>query len=85
MENVKPKDLPETFARNLAAARKHAGLSQRALAVKVQTAASSINKWETGKASPTLTSIVALAEALECPPEMLLTGVGEEYFSAASA
>lgn len=82
---MKPEELPEIFSRNLRAARLRSGKSQRALASEIGCAASSINEWETGKASPTLTSVVKLAAALEVPPELLLTGVGGEILSSVSA
>lgn len=85
METVKPDQLPEVFARNLVAARKRSGLSQRALANEIGASPNSVVEWEKGKSSPTLTSVVKLAKALEIPPEALLTEIGEEILTAVPA
>ncbi|ODA28047.1 helix-turn-helix domain-containing protein [Planctopirus hydrillae] len=85
METVKPNELPEVFCKNLKAARMRAGLSQRALAGLIGSSPNSVVEWENGKASPSLTTVVRLAEALKLSPEMLLTNFGSEMLQPISA
>lgn len=82
---MKADQLPEVFARNLRSARIRQGMSQRALATAIGASANSVVLWETGKSSPTLTSIVKLSQALSIPPEALLSEVGLELLASVSA
>lgn len=57
-----------TLARNIAAARKAQGLTQRELAAKVNGVDSlAVSRWERGKAVPTPANFEALSEALSQP------------------
>jgi len=85
MDDMKAAELPAIFQRNLKAVRQLRGLSQDSLAEKLQMSRISINRWEKGIQSPTLDTIVKIAEALEIPPEALLSEVGSEILSAATA
>lgn len=85
MEAVKPEQLPEIFCHNLRAACIRSGKSQRALAGEIGASPNSVVLWESGKSSPTLTSVVKLAKALGIPPEALLTEVGSEILTAVGA
>ena len=78
---MKPDELPLVFSRNLLAARRRAGCSQRELARRVGTSNPQIAKWEAGLNSPTLDSVVRLSKALDIPPEALLTEVGGELLA----
>ena len=62
----------EVFGRRLHAARKRAGLSQRALAGRVGLSAMAISKYEQGRMLPGSERLIALAEALGVPVEYLL-------------
>jgi transcriptional regulator with XRE-family HTH domain len=54
-----------TFARNLKAARKSAGLTQHGLAVKMGRGdAMTISRWERGEHRPSDENLVALADTL---------------------
>ncbi|ADG67968.1 helix-turn-helix domain protein [Planctopirus limnophila DSM 3776] len=82
---MKPNELPEVFSRNLKAARQRAGMSQRKLAEITGCSFASVCRWETGRESPNLTTIVKLAEGLQVPPEALLTNFGFEMLQPISA
>lgn len=82
---MKPNQLPEVFAKNLRAARVKAGISQRSLAERIGASPNSVVLWESGRSSPTLSSVVKLSEALDVPPEMLLTELGHEMLAAVPA
>jgi transcriptional regulator with XRE-family HTH domain len=64
----------ERFARNLAAARQRAGLTQEALAFKASIHPTWISRLECGRHNPSLATIARLAGALELTPADLLAG-----------
>lgn len=82
---MKPSQLPEVFSRNLKAMRKLRGLSQHALADKLEMSIVSVNRWENGLMSPTLETIVKIAESLDVQPEVLLSEAGSNILDLASA
>ena len=53
------------FSEILIQRRKQLGLSQEALAEKIQVSRQAVSKWETGEAMPDMTKLIALADALE--------------------
>lgn len=57
-----------------AAARALTGLSQRALAKRLDVSPQAISKWEAGESEPTRKNARALAELAGCSLEWLLTG-----------
>jgi transcriptional regulator with XRE-family HTH domain len=61
-----------TFGENLRDARKHAGLSQQALAFSSGMDRATISIYENGGRQPRLDTILKLARALEHPPATLL-------------
>jgi transcriptional regulator with XRE-family HTH domain len=61
-----------SLSRRLRAARIARGLSLRAVAEKAQISTSLLSQIERGKASPSLVSLVAIADALTIRPGMLL-------------
>lgn len=60
--------------------RKHAGLSQEALAELIGVSRQSISKWETGEASPEISKLPLLARAFDVTTDWLLSedGIPEE-------
>lgn len=82
---MRPAELPVIFQNNLKAARKLRGLSQHALADRLGMGYVSVNRWENGVQSPTLETIVRIAEALQVTPEALLSEVGAGILTAAGA
>ena len=72
---MKPKDLPHTFQRNLKSWRTNRNLTVRQLAVKLGASPASIIRWESGEMSPTLDTVVKIAEALRISPEALLSDI----------
>ena len=60
--------------------RKHAGLSQEALAEVIGVSRQSISKWETGEASPEIGKLPLLAKAFDVTTDWLLSedGIPEE-------
>jgi transcriptional regulator with XRE-family HTH domain len=64
----------EQFARNLAAARQRAGLTQKALASRASLHPTWVSHLESGRVNPTLSTIARLASALEVEPDDLLVG-----------
>lgn len=68
--------------------RKHAGLSQEALAELIGVSRQSISKWETGEASPEISKLPLLAKAFDVTTDWLLSEEGipqEEPQPAAEA
>jgi transcriptional regulator with XRE-family HTH domain len=65
----------ERFAANLRAAREQRGLSQEALARVGDLHRTEISLLERGQREPRLSTIVALARALEIEPAQLLDGI----------
>ena len=70
-----PEDLRLTFARNLKAARKSAGLSQGRLSEAAGVSRYYISQIETGAANVTLDMVSSLARVLGLRPEELLQPV----------
>lgn len=60
---MKPFNM-EAFRENLRECRLQAGLTMQQLADKINVKYLSIYRWETGKRSPALVHVVAIAEAL---------------------
>lgn len=60
--------------------RKHAGLSQEALAEVIGVSRQSISKWETGEAAPEISKLPLLARAFDVTTDWLLSedGIPEE-------
>lgn len=58
--------------------RQAKGLTQEELAVRVGVSRSSVAMWETGKAFPRASMLVALANTLKVSIEQLLTQDGED-------
>ena len=56
--------------------RKHAGLSQEALAEVIGVSRQSISKWETGEASPEISKLPLLAKAFDVTSDWLLSEDG---------
>ena len=56
--------------------RKHAGLSQEALAERIGVSRQSISKWETGEASPEISKLPLLAKAFDVTTDWLLSEEG---------
>lgn len=75
---MKPFNM-EVFRENLREYRLQAGLTMQQLADKIDVQYLSIYRWETGKRSPALVHVVAIAEALDISlPELLGTDDKEE-------
>ena len=73
---MKPFDM-DAFRENLRECRLQAGLTMQRLADKSNVRYLSIYRWETGKRSPALVHVVAIAEALGMSlPELL--GIADE-------
>ena len=67
----------DAFRENLRECRLQAGLTMQQLADKINVRYLSIYRWETGKRSPALVLVVAIAEALGMSlPELL--GIADE-------
>ena len=67
----------DAFRENLRECRLQAGLTMQQLADKINVRYLSIYRWETGKRSPALIHVVAIAEALGMSlPELL--GIADE-------
>ena len=67
----------DAFRENLRECRLQAGLTMQQLADKINVRYLSIYRWETGKRSPALVHVVAIAEALGMSlPELL--GIADE-------
>ena len=73
---MKPFDM-NVFRENLREYRLRAGLTMQQLADKLNVQYISIYRWETGKRSPALVHVVAMAEALDVSLTELL-GMDEE-------
>ena len=67
----------DAFRENLRECRLQAGLTMQQLADRINVRYLSIYRWETGKRSPALVHVVAIAEALGMSlPELL--GIADE-------
>src|SRR6266508_1731516 len=64
------------FGRQLAAARKERGLSQRALAELVDVRQTAVTQWERGATTPRNDHVFALERALRLPPGALARYLG---------
>lgn len=62
----------KAFGKHLRRLREHKGLTQEALAFKSELARSQVIRFEQGERSPTLSTILALANGLEVEPKKLL-------------
>ena len=60
-----------TFSEILMKRRKALGLSQEALAEKVQVSRQAVSKWETDEAMPDMAKLIALSDALEMSMDAL--------------
>jgi transcriptional regulator with XRE-family HTH domain len=63
------------FRRNPRAARRQAGLGQRALGVRVGLQPSTIGRLERGAGNPRVSTVLGLAEALSTRPSELVRGI----------
>jgi transcriptional regulator with XRE-family HTH domain len=57
---------------NLKFLRAKKGLSQEALAEKIDTTSATISRWESGECEPSITKLVQLTQILECSLDDLL-------------
>jgi len=64
-----------TFGENLKRERKLCGLTQQELADKIGIKQQQLSQWENNKFEPTVSSIVALAKALDVSFDDLFDGI----------
>lgn len=64
-----------TFGENLKRERKLSGLTQQELADKIGIKQQQLSQWECNKFEPTVSSIVALAKALDVSFDDLFDGI----------
>ena len=67
-----PHEIDMTFAHRLAAARKHSGLTQAALAERAQMHVTQIRRYEAGTSTPTLDALRNIATSLNITTDSLL-------------
>ncbi len=70
------------IGRNIAIARKHAGLTQEELADKTGVSAQAVSKWENGRNLPDIENLMRIAEVLNVPYGALFssgTNAGEGF------
>lgn len=72
MGKIRDERYIKAFGKNLRRLRMVKGLTQEALAFKSEIARSQVIRFEKGERSPTLSTILALAEGLEVEPKKLL-------------
>lgn len=72
---MKPKELPQTFQRNLKSWRANRKMTVRQLASALGASPASVIRWESGEMSPTLDTVVKIAEALRITPEAILSDI----------
>jgi transcriptional regulator with XRE-family HTH domain len=65
MSSQAPRQIKTIIAENLAASRKAKGLTQRQLAVLIDTDPFQVSRWERAANRPNDATLVRLAEALE--------------------
>jgi transcriptional regulator with XRE-family HTH domain len=65
------------FGERIRARRVQLGLSQLALATRLETSPMQVSRWERQATSPVLESVAALADALDCTLDWLVAGRGE--------
>lgn len=70
--NQSDQDIKAAFGKVIAARREKLGLTQEQLADRCGTARNYIGELERGEKQPTLTSLFAIAEALESTPVELM-------------
>lgn len=70
--NQSDQDLKVAFGKIIAARREKLGLTQEQLADRCGTARNYVGELERGEKQPTLTSLFAVAEALESTPAELM-------------
>jgi transcriptional regulator with XRE-family HTH domain len=68
----------DSIGKRIARARERAGLTQTQLATALETHATSVSKWERDESEPKITSLEAVATALDVSFEWLALGVGAE-------
>lgn len=61
--------------RNIAETRRSIGLSQSALAIRMEMASQEVSRLENGRTCPRLTTLLRVAHALEIPLTDLLDGI----------
>lgn len=71
----------EEIGRNIARARKRAGLTQEGLAEKTGVTAQAVSKWENGHNLPDIENLMSIAEILDIPYTALLAGEGGQQGS----
>jgi len=64
----------DRFAKNLAYARKKAGLSKKQLADKIFAAPMSVTKWEKGAVYPHVTTLILISDLLGVSIDDLVKG-----------
>ncbi|MBQ9781401.1 MAG: helix-turn-helix transcriptional regulator [Clostridia bacterium] len=72
----------EELARRIAVLRKQKGLTQSALAEKMDVTPQAVSKWETGRAMPDLSHVDELAAVLSVEVTYLLWGQEEKLKSS---
>ena len=79
-------DIKEVFARNLQESRKAAGLTQTALAEKLNYSDKAVSKWERGESIPDVVTLKQIADLFGVTVDYLITEgnehVGEELKSS---
>lgn len=65
----------KTFGENLKYERHNAGLTQKQLADKMGITQQQLSRWERGDIEPAVTSIVAIAHALDVSYDDLFDGI----------
>ena len=76
--DVQPEELVRIFAANFKAARLALGLSQSALARRLEVHVPYISDLERGKKTPFLGNLARIADALETTPDSLLRNPPEK-------
>lgn len=75
------RSIEEIFAKNLRAARRARGLTQRELAVRLSYSEKSVSKWESGTAIPPSALLPSLADLLSCRiDDLLCAGDAPAYY-----
>lgn len=73
--------IEEVFAKNLKAARREGGMTQRELAARLQYSEKSVSKWESGAALPPSALLPTLADILACRiDDLLCAGDAPGYY-----
>ncbi len=77
-----PSDAAAHIGRRVSAYRMQAGLTQDQLAANTGIDSSNIRAYESGRAMPSIHSLVRIADGLGIPPGDLLDGLTLELFGA---